>query len=308
MSAERELLDQEWARLKQLKEEFDQEKKAFYQEKKEWEQNKKKNGGFSGAPAEEELTEFKVFVGNLNTASTEESIMPYFTPHGEIQEVYILKDHEGKSKRSAFIKFATKDGAEKAIAAVNGRVNDEGQDVPMVVKFARKKSDHLKAIGVGVMGAAPVVAAAAYRGSYGAQYGADPYGYAAPPQPVGVGSMYDPYAVHAPAPVPTTTRGPSGANLYVNHLDATLREEGNFRKLFSAYGKVMSSKVFPQGYGFISYDNIASAQAAIAGLNGMQSPDGIKRLEVKLKTPSSRGSVSGYESYGHAARFAAAPY
>lgn len=58
--------------------------------------------------------------------------------------------------------------------------------------------------------------------------------------------------------------------------------------LFSSFGTVLSAKVFidkntnlSKCFGFVSYDNPASAQAAINQMNGYQV--GNKKLKVQLK-------------------------
>lgn len=321
--AERELLDQEWARLKKAKESFEEEKQAFAKQKEEWEQRK----ALAGQAPKSQDGIFKIFVGNLSPNTDESRVMDMFKVYGEINEVYIFRDHDGKSKRSAFIKFSTQEGAEKAIITVNDKIRDEGQSLAMVARYARKKVDKAQTYPPQPYGAP----------AYGAPppYGQpSPYGAPRPAAPA-----YNPYG--APASAPSSgypsyagasagggggMRGPAGANLYINNLDASMLTEQNFRKLFSEFGNVVSAKVFPQGYGFVSYDNVPSAQAAIQGLNGMVSPDGTKRLEVKLKTASTKrrfgaaataatpalppaggyGPPPAVPTYGHNARYA--PY
>ena len=64
--------------------------------------------------------------------------------------------------------------------------------------------------------------------------------------------------------------------------------DGDLRVLFSPFGNVLSAKVFTdrrtnesKGFGFVSYDRNASAEAAIASMNGF--PIGLKRLKVQHK-------------------------
>lgn len=81
--------------------------------------------------------------------------------------------------------------------------------------------------------------------------------------------------------------GPEGANLFIYHLPAEFSDD-DLAQTFAAFGRVLSSKVFidkqtnlSKCFGFVSYDNVISAQAAIQAMNGFQI--GTKRLKVQLK-------------------------
>ena len=81
--------------------------------------------------------------------------------------------------------------------------------------------------------------------------------------------------------------GPDGANLFIYHLPAEFGDT-DLASTFSPFGNVLSSKVFidkqtnlSKCFGFVSYDNPISAQAAIQAMNGFQI--GTKRLKVQLK-------------------------
>lgn len=83
------------------------------------------------------------------------------------------------------------------------------------------------------------------------------------------------------------TEGPEGANLFIYHLPAEF-SDSDLAQTFSPFGNVLSSKVFidkqtklSKCFGFVSYDNPISAQAAIQAMNGFQV--GPKRLKVQLK-------------------------
>uniref|UniRef100_A0A8C4QAX1 RRM domain-containing protein n=1 Tax=Eptatretus burgeri TaxID=7764 RepID=A0A8C4QAX1_EPTBU len=81
--------------------------------------------------------------------------------------------------------------------------------------------------------------------------------------------------------------GPEGANLFIYHLPAEFLDI-DLLQTFAPFGSVLSAKVFidkqtnlSKCFGFVSYDNPVSAQAAIQAMNGFQI--GTKRLKVQLK-------------------------
>ncbi|KAK3600498.1 hypothetical protein CHS0354_007879, partial [Potamilus streckersoni] len=85
------------------------------------------------------------------------------------------------------------------------------------------------------------------------------------------------------------TEGPEGANLFIYHLPQEFSDQ-DLMQTFLPFGTVISAKVFidkqtnlSKCFGFVSFDNPVSAQAAIQAMNGFQI--GMKRLKVQLKRP-----------------------
>jgi len=277
---ERGKLDAEWAQLKVAQAELERERKEFETER------------------EASGIEHKLFVGNLNASTTEDDILKMFGPYGTIKEIVLLKDKDGKSKRSCFVKYYSKNAAEKCISEINDRVCDKAQEVPMVVRLARPKEAKELSAAIATPARSSFLNAAA-------AYSATPSSaYTSPATFSNFSNAYGAYgnsgalpaaaaaaaAAAAQVGVGSARRGPIGSNLYVNNLDRFATED-EVRLMFADFGNVISVKLFP-GYGFVSYDNAQAAQAAISALNGMMSPDGRRRLEVTLKKDKGGSAAS----------------
>lgn len=63
----------------------------------------------------------RVFVGNLDFGTTEESIRSLFEPYGTVDRVQIILDRDtGRSRGYAFVEMPEPNEAEEAVSALNG--------------------------------------------------------------------------------------------------------------------------------------------------------------------------------------------
>lgn len=77
----------------------------------------------------------RIYIGNMNFSTTEESIKNLFSKYGDIDSVEIIKDkYTEQSKGFGFVEMSD-DDAEKAISALNGK-DFEGRRIR--VNFAQE--------------------------------------------------------------------------------------------------------------------------------------------------------------------------
>ncbi|ETV89037.1 hypothetical protein H257_00439 [Aphanomyces astaci] len=199
-----------------------------------------------------------------------------------------------------------------AAAVVNQQVRQQQQSLGQVANPQAQQGVPVAA-GIGAAGQQPqqqqpyggqpqqfiqggaAYGAQGYPQPYGAPMGYPPYaqgGYMYPyPQPYG----YAPQVAGPGPPIQTTEsgQGPPGCNLFVFHIPNDMTNQDLFN-YFQTFGNVISARIMVEkesgrsrGFGFVSYDNAPSADAAIKGMNGFQV--GRKRLKVQHKKEKGSG-------------------
>mmetsp|Transcript_4950 Transcript_4950/g.7241 ORF Transcript_4950/g.7241 Transcript_4950/m.7241 type:complete len:433 (-) Transcript_4950:213-1511(-) len=257
--------------------------------------------------------ENKLFVGMICQLD-ESGVEELFGQFGEIKEIYIIRNADGTNKGCCFLRYKTKQSALDAISNLNGKVTVEDATRPLVVKFAdRKGNDRNRGKGSQKsessnpyysMGHAPVMMPPyaqnqppvppppmmPYSPYQQGPFVPGPFGYPMPPQQQyehGYNQMPHPGGGGKKENRSRPQEGPEGANLFIYHLPHDLTD-ADLATVFDHFGNVISAKVYvdkytgeSKGFGFVSYDSVESANAAIEQMNGFQI--GAKRLKVQHK-------------------------
>ncbi len=80
-----------------------------------------------------------IYVGNLDSATTEAQVRGMFEPHGSVQTVTLVRDREtGNSRGFAFVEMTSDGEAETAMNALNGMLCGERS---LKISEARPKGD-----------------------------------------------------------------------------------------------------------------------------------------------------------------------
>eukprot|EP00298_Acanthocystis_sp_HF-20_P013927 c20564_g2_i2.p1 GENE.c20564_g2_i2~~c20564_g2_i2.p1 ORF type:complete len:373 (+),score=142.81 c20564_g2_i2:84-1202(+) len=270
------------------------------------------------ADGEIEKFEAKLFVGMLPKTITEEDVRSIFSQYGSVIDATVLREKNGTGKGCAFVKYASRASADRAIKELNGVKKVEGAAGPLVVKYADTAKDRQIKYQMQHTPMSPfnqVPGMAGYLATYGRGMGMPPqYGNGMPgptpaipqqspwgpgpsaPMPMMGNQMMGNQMMNnqmmgnqMPQQAPKSQEGPPGCNIFIYHVPPEFGD-ADLAIAFSSFGHVISSKVFidkmtgmSKGFGFISYDNPTSAMNAIQAMNGFQI--GNKRLKVQLKTP-----------------------
>ena len=89
----------------------------------------------------------KLFVGNLSFNATENQLQDMFAEHGAVLEVDLIMDRfSGRPRGFAFVTMETKEGADAAVKALNGKDLDGRA---LTVNEARPREDRPRSGGGG---------------------------------------------------------------------------------------------------------------------------------------------------------------
>jgi len=77
----------------------------------------------------------RVFVANISRDSKEEDLRKRFSEYGEITEIYLMKEYK-EFRKTALLIFESKDGAERAIHDIHGKIHDGTHPRPLIVRLA----------------------------------------------------------------------------------------------------------------------------------------------------------------------------
>jgi len=276
------------------------------------------------AGKEEDKKEHKLYVGMLSRKSVEDDVRKIFEPYGDVLEVFVMRDKDtGASKGCGFVKFPTRDEALRAINALHGRKRDKDSPAQLQVRFAQTKQEKLFQNKFPRMGNSTTYPASLSQ--LQSLTGLNPMaqsGLSFPQQFYfpglqtttgisGLSTLTDPLTGGiAQSPGGPMQTGPNGANLFIYNLPDAY-DDHDLASLFSNFGQVLSTKVqkdkmtgASKGYGFVSFDNVRSAQSAIQSMDGFVI--GSKKLAVRVKKgdggpvesgPTSSRPINSYSPY-----------
>jgi cold-inducible RNA-binding protein len=80
-----------------------------------------------------------LYVGNLSFDVDNQSLESLFAPYGEVSSANVITDREsGRSRGFGFVEMASKEAADSAISALNGKTHG-GRDLTVNVAKTRSR-------------------------------------------------------------------------------------------------------------------------------------------------------------------------
>lgn len=246
----------------------------------------------------------KLYVAMLSRSTTVEELRSIFEAYGNVLDSFLMheKGDPTKSRGCGFIKYSSRDEAIRAINALHGKHTDKDAPRPIQVRFAHTKAEKDQNTMGGFGMVQPFMQQMPNMGMGWQNYGgqADPYGNGfgmgpdmgmmqQQPQFGGMGMVggFNQQQQQGGGGGAAVSKGPPGANLFVYGIPDTYRDT-DLATLFSGFGNIVSAKVQvdlssgrSKGFGFVSFDTVPNAQAAIGSMDGFILQG--KKLNVRVK-------------------------
>jgi len=260
-----------------------------------------------------------VHVRNLDQTVSAKDVERQFGAFGEIIRARVLSDpNTGVSRGIAFVLFARKDEAEKAVSGLDGLTLPGFATSPLSVRFAmdHKTKCHMEAAAAGIMlrPAAPpphpILAAAAHPATpgnlnlgagYGGSIGGGPVranltrqrfnplggtGILGQVPGTGITVPTRPVGINAGMVAQAHLPAQTGHTLFVYNIGSD-SDDRDLWQLFGPFGAVQKVNIVydsekkTKGYGFVTMTNLEEAVNAITHLNGFVYKE--RQLQVSLK-------------------------
>jgi len=246
-----------------------------------------------------------------------------------------MKDDHQRSKGCGFVKFASREDAQKAIDSLHNIYHDEGAPRKMIVKYADTKEERMlrtmakqfnsynpylgTSMESGLRTSSYLTHVPLTRSPFGMvsdfkrnEYIRNPYqsdfsafergGYASP---LFTSPTITPPTPTLLRPLPSTTtvasgtRGPSGANLFVYNIPDTFTES-DLQSLFSFYGNVVSALVFRNKVtGTSKGFGFVSYDSPFSAEKAIVALNGVQMGNRRLKVMIKRGNGNNISSLTH---------
>lgn len=152
------------------------------------------------------VAEPKLFVGNLAPEVSEQELRDAFSPYGPVVETVILRNSDGTSRGSGFVRYQSMEVAQAAIEALNGRVDLRGRF--LTVSLAENSRDKQRRKG----GPDPPMYGRAHGAHSYSPYEQDPYG----------GANYPPSSYYPPSQYPQSNRQSGNLDNVIHGIEARL--------------------------------------------------------------------------------------